>query len=99
MIFRALLLGFRIEYSSPYLVILCFVMLMTLFLVMIYLQANWSLSNADVVAEAKMEFDQGKEMSCFCLSFFLWLLSAAFGWITSYSPLVIGLDHNCASSD
>ena len=47
----ALLLGFQIEFSSPYFLLLCSVMVIPLFLVLIYLQVNWSLSSVVVVAE------------------------------------------------
>ena len=63
-IMGATLLGYRIDFSSPYFYLLSFAIGMALFPVLIFLQVNWSLSSVVVVAETTWGWASLKRSWC-----------------------------------
>lgn len=97
----AQLLGFQIDFSSPYFIILGFVMVIPLFLLVVYLHVNWCLQSVVVVAEKKWGLESLKRSASLikgreCLALSLSLLFAfCYGVLsigTSYSLPVTDLD-------
>ena len=90
----ATLLGYRIDFSSPYFYLLSFAIGMALFPVLIFLQVNWSLSSVVVVAETTWGWASLKRSWClikgrrwlvFSLSLCLGLPLSTVTWINTRS--------------
>ncbi|EXC20037.1 hypothetical protein L484_015715 [Morus notabilis] len=92
------LLGFQIEYSSPYFLGFCGALGIALLLVLVYLQVNWTLVSVIVVVEKSWGFEslrrsagliRGIRGTALSLLLFFGLFAALLAWCSSFSAMVL----------
>ncbi|POO03467.1 Transmembrane protein, partial [Trema orientale] len=110
LIIGATLSGYRIEYYSPYFLLLCFAVVIVLSLILTFLQVNWALSSVVVVAETtwglaslkrSWNLIKGKRWLVFFLFMCFGFPLSALSWIATrlVSPSLVSDHEGISTSD
>ncbi|PON54184.1 Transmembrane protein [Parasponia andersonii] len=102
----ARLLGFRVEFSLPYFLLFCVVVLVPLLLIVILVQVNWALFSVVVVAEStwglkslkrSASLIKGRRRLALSLFLYFFFCSGVFTWIINSHLPVTNLNGGSAS--